>query len=102
MTRELRSLLENAGSPRFEIGNREVTLLLIHEVDLEAQILVIEDVLYRTRKEDDTFAARLVALVAEIRETASGYAGFLKERWIDYSRGCLKGRLHSASAVTCC
>ena len=49
----------------FEISKRERALFLIHEYDLEAQLLAIRGILQRNKQHDEALAAQIKALEDE-------------------------------------
>ena len=90
----------DSGWESFEISKRERALFLIHEYDLEAQLLAIKDVVRRIRQSDEVLAAQIQALDAEIRKSRDEYVYQLQDCWIDeLHNSVFQDAAHSMSAV---
>ena len=88
------------GWESFEISNRERTLFLLHEYDLEAQLLAIKDLVRRNRQSDEGLAAEIEALDAEIRKSTDEHVYHLQDCWIDRIHDSVfQDAAHSMSAV---
>ena len=84
----------------FEISNRERALFLIHEYDLEAQLLAIRGLLHRNGQSDEALASQIKALDAETRKSTDGYRDHLQDYWIERLHSSVfQDAAHSMSAV---
>ena len=90
----------DSGWESFEVSKRERALFLIHEYDLEAQLLAIKDVVRRNRQSDEVLAAQIKALDAEICKSRDEYVYQLQDCWIDeLHNSVFQDAAHSMSAV---
>ena len=88
------------GWEAFEISNRDRTLFLLRQYDLEAQLLAIKDLVCRNRQSDEALAAQIKALDAEIRKSPDGHVYHLQDDWIDRLHNAVfQDAAHSMSAV---
>ena len=84
----------------FELTDRLRALILMHEYDLEAQLLAIRSVLHRNRKSDEDLATQIESLNAAIRESSSEDAAQLEDWRVDQLHSSVfQDAAHSMSAV---
>lgn len=84
----------------FELTDRVRALILMHEYDLEAQLLAIRNVLRRNRKTDEMLAAEIESLNAAIRESSGENAGQFEDWRVDRLHSSVfQDAAHSMSAV---
>lgn len=100
MTNDLLNELETVEPDSFAITDRERTLCLIEEYDLEAQLLAIRSLIKRNAESDEALEEDIEALGVEIRKHTDEYADYLQDLWIDHLNGAVfQDAAHSMSAV---
>ncbi len=91
---------EGEGFKSWEISNHERALILLHEYDLEAQLLAIRNLLRRNRESDRELGAEIKELESAIRKSEGDYADYLQHTWIDRLHGSVfQDAAHSMSAT---
>ena len=87
----------------FEVSNRDQALFLIHECDLEAQLLAIKGALCWNRQADEAVAAKIKEFEEQIHAYAGGdqeYQMHLEDSWIDAMHGSVfQDAAYSMAAV---
>lgn len=88
------------GWESLEISNRDRALYLLHQYDLEAQLLAIKDLVRRNQQSDEALTAQIKALDAEVRKSPDEYVHHLQDCWIDrLHNSVFQDAAHSMSAV---
>ena len=91
---------DDDGFGDFTINNRDRALVLIGEVDLEAQLLAIRSLLHRNRQADEALTADIRNVAKAIRTTRGPYAQHLVDQWVDEMHGSVfQDAAHSMSTV---
>ena len=91
---------DDDGFGDFTISNRDRALVLIGEVDLEAQLLAIRSLLHRNRQADEALTADIQNVAKTIPTTRGPYAQHLVDQWVDEMHGSVfQGAAHSMSTV---
>ena len=92
--------LKGKGFESWEVTNRDRALVLIHEYDLEAQLLAIRGLLRRNRESDKQLEIEIKELDSAIRASRGEYADYLQQSWIAHLEGSVfQDAAHSMSAV---
>ena len=91
---------DHEGFDDFSISSRDRALFLLHEVDLDAQLLAIRSMLRRNKQAHDAIIADIDDLKTAIRSTRGAYAQHLQAQWLDRLHGSIfQDATHSMTAA---
>ena len=84
----------------FTVSNRDRALVLIGELDLEAQLLAIRRLLHRNRQADEALTAEIQNIAKTVPNAREPYPQYLVDQWVDEMHGSVfQDAAHSMSTV---
>ncbi|GMM94505.1 hypothetical protein [Qipengyuania sp. MTN3-11] len=84
----------------FGLTNRDYAVLLLEEVDLEAQMLAVRDILRRNNAADEALDREIDAMRERATKASGDYGMHLENRWVDHLHGSVfQDAAHSMAAI---